>query len=1373
MKKSVSRVLILEFALMLMLFFLAGAYALGSPAISMQDTAVTVTATAGGTATVPVLITDNPGFAGMDLTFSIPTEWSITAIPYITVNNEYSIFWDSVNYQPIGSVVVNPANGTFLASNSIDYTGSGFLCWIKYAVPLGTETGTYPVSVTANKINTATATGINIQDQFTFTGATVAVTGVDPTIQTVSLAEPSCLVSGGASPDQTIQATAISAKGTDITSKVAWSVSPATTGVTVDATGLVTVGSKAAAGTYTVTASMIDGKTLGGPVSATLTVTRAASIPTTVKIYKDGAQTPVGTDDTIIIPESDITNIYQYSAKTYDQYDEYLDSDTPSFVMQIVGSASVYPTWSSGVLTVTKDVTKDSVVTLTASSSGDPSITAQASVTAKDIQITWPTVTPNNTPTYGSTWADVVQIGTGGSASIDSSPLSGVRFYLSDASGVDLSSTIPATGVQNCYLTMTGSFEGRIYEITRTTPINMTVAQKEVGLIWSGYTGLTYNGTAVNVTATATQLVNGDSCTVTVTGGTETNAGTYTATTTALSNSNYKLPAAVTQSYVIAKAPLTITANPNTVIYGDLPDNAGVTYSGFVNAETETTAAMSGTLGYAYSYAQFDDVGTYTITPSGADYANYAEAYNTGDLTVAQKEVGLSWSGYTGLTYDGSQKNVTATATQLVNGDSCTVTVTGGTETNAGTYTATTTALSNSNYKLPAAVTQSYVIDKAPLTITANPNTVIYGDLPGNAGVTYSGFVNGENGTIASMTGTLTYAYDYVQFGDVGHYTITPSGADYANYAEAYNTGDLTVEKKEVGLIWSGYTGLTYNGTAVNVTATATQLVNGDSCMVTVTGGTETNAGPYTATATSLDNSNYKLPAAVTQSYVIAKAPLTITANPNTVIYGDLPDNAGVTYSGFVNAETETTAAMSGTLGYAYSYAQFDDVGTYTITPSGADYANYAEAYNTGDLTVAQKEVGLSWSGYTGLTYDGSQKNVTATATQLVNGDSCMVTVTGGNETNVGTYTVTATSLSNSNYKLPALVTQSYVIAKATVKFSFNNGSVRIVGYIPDNVGSLLPADTKSGFSFSGWSFAGVDGVYTSLTDGLLTALSDLGADPVEATPIFVPIPISGGGMGGLTQCSITLAASENGAVTSDLLSAANGDKVALTVKPDKYFALNTLLIADKSGNPIAYIDADGVYSFEMPGSDVTVSATFKFANPFKDVFEPDYFFDSVKWAILNGVTNGVSDAAFAPYDVCTRAQTVTFLWRAAGEPEPLSSICPFIDVLPGAYYYKAVLWAYEEGITLGTSQTAFSPFETVTRGQVVTFLWRYEGKPAATAVNPFSDVAANAYYYDAVLWAVEKGITDGVTPATFNPLDPCLRGQIVTFLYRDLNQAK
>jgi len=383
------------------------------------------------------------------------------------------------------------------------------------------------------------------------------------------------------------------------------------------------------------------------------------------------------------------------------------------------------------------------------------------------------------------------------------------------------------------------------------------------------------------------------------------------------------------------------------------------------------------------------------------------------------------------------------------------------------------------------------------------------------------------------------------------------------------------------------------------------------------------------------------------------------------------------------------------------------------------------------------------------------------------------VTVTGGNETNVGTYTVTATSLSNSNYKLPALVTQSYVIAKATVKFSFNNGSVRIVGYIPDNVGSLLPADTKSGFSFSGWSFAGVDGVYTSLTDGLLTALSDLGADPVEATPIFVPIPISGGGMGGLTQCSITLAASENGAVTSDLLSAANGDKVALTVKPDKYFALNTLLIADKSGNPIAYIDADGVYSFEMPGSDVTVSATFKFANPFKDVFEPDYFFDSVKWAILNGVTNGVSDAAFAPYDVCTRAQTVTFLWRAAGEPEPLSSICPFIDVLPGAYYYKAVLWAYEEGITLGTSQTAFSPFETVTRGQVVTFLWRYEGKPAATAVNPFSDVAANAYYYDAVLWAVEKGITDGVTPATFNPLDPCLRGQIVTFLYRDLNQAK
>ena len=169
----------------------------------------------------------------------------------------------------------------------------------------------------------------------------------------------------------------------------------------------------------------------------------------------------------------------------------------------------------------------------------------------------------------------------------------------------------------------------------------------------------------------------------------------------------------------------------------------------------------------------------------------------------------------------------------------------------------------------------------------------------------------------------------------------------------------------------------------------------------------------------------------------------------------------------------------------------------------------------------------------------------------------------------------------------------------------------------------------------------------------------------------------------------------------------------------------------------------------------------------FADVEKGSFYEDAVKWALENGITTGKTDQFFAPYAVCTRAETVTFLWRAAGKPTPASTVNPFIDVAPDAFYYTAVLWAAEQGITTGTSADTFSPNETVSRGQMVTFLWRAAGKPAANAANPFADVAADAYYADAVLWAVARGITNGTSATTFSPDAGCTRAQIVTFLYR------
>jgi len=170
---------------------------------------------------------------------------------------------------------------------------------------------------------------------------------------------------------------------------------------------------------------------------------------------------------------------------------------------------------------------------------------------------------------------------------------------------------------------------------------------------------------------------------------------------------------------------------------------------------------------------------------------------------------------------------------------------------------------------------------------------------------------------------------------------------------------------------------------------------------------------------------------------------------------------------------------------------------------------------------------------------------------------------------------------------------------------------------------------------------------------------------------------------------------------------------------------------------------------------------------PFWDVRKDAYYADGVAWAVEKEVTKGTSSTMFSPDESCTRAQMVTFLWRAAGRPEPSGTSNPFKDVNSSAYYATAVLWAVEKGITNGTSSDTFSPDQAVTREQVVTFLWRYAGSNAASAESPFTDVEPGAYSYHAILWAVENEITQGTSDTTFAPKEPCTRGQIVTFLYR------
>lgn len=249
----------------------------------------------------------------------------------------------------------------------------------------------------------------------------------------------------------------------------------------------------------------------------------------------------------------------------------------------------------------------------------------------------------------------------------------------------------------------------------------------------------------------------------------------------------------------------------------------------------------------------------------------------------------------------------------------------------------------------------------------------------------------------------------------------------------------------------------------------------------------------------------------------------------------------------------------------------------------------------------------------------------------------------------------------------------------------------------------------------------------------------------------------------------------EHGTVTVSPKSASKGDRVTVTVKPDSGYVLETLTVTDKNGNELTLKDkGNGKYTFTMPAGKVEVKATFmednSMLNFFYDVPNNAYFYEAVKWAVKNGITDGVGNNLFAPEQPCTRAQIVTFLWRAAGSPEPKGAASGMTDVVSGSYYEKAVAWAIENGITTGTTTSTFSPDATCTRAQAVTFLARALKAKAASAAE-FSDVPTGSYFADAVAWAAANGVTEGIGGGLFGSDNDCTRGQIVTFLYRAYNK--
>ena len=503
---------------------------------------------------------------------------------------------------------------------------------------------------------------------------------------------------------------------------------------------------------------------------------------------------------------------------------------------------------------------------------------------------------------------------------------------------------------------------------------------------------------------------------------------------------------------------------------------------------------------------------------------------------------------------------------------------------------------------------------------------------------------------------------------------------------------------------------------------------------------------------------------------------LTVTAGSATITKGDALPTELVTCTGLLDSEGRTDdrdTVLDNALSYRLLNANNEEVaadtarntpGTYTIVPAAALKSGWDERYSlnrvNGTLTVEDKVE------FTVTVTSGGNGTVSASHVKAVVGTEITLTATPDKGYHFKEWKVMSGGVTikddkftmpSANVEVKAIFEKDAPPAPTEFIVTFDgNGGTPSVGSMTTTKQKLssLPSASRRKHSFDGW--------YTEKSGG-----TKITTDTVfhAGTTVYAHWTYTGGGSSGYSYYTIKATAGTGGAITpSGNVSVREGRDKTFTITPDKGYAVSNVKIDGRS------IGAVKSYTFENVKRAHTIEASFTRTNEFIDVPLDSYFYEAVMWAVENGVTTGISASRFDPNGICTRAQAVTFLWRAAGSPKPETRTMPFTDVPVGSYYYNAVLWAVENGITKGTSDTTFSPNDTCTRAQIVAFLWRSEKSPAAGTANPFTDVKSTAYYTNAILWAVRENITKRTTNTTFSPDADCTRAQIVTFLWRCKN---
>lgn len=1291
------------------------------------------------------------------------------------------------------------------------------IAYILFKVKAGAENGvqkfefdtTRPNAVSAaEEINTASSNIAGIDFSEIHTDNVSVVEGAAPTLAATSVSKNEVVYGS----DEVLTLGATSTSNKDITSFVTFKVKDAEGN---DAAGFVVNNGNelnvaaADAGTYTVTAEPNgDNCRIDESVTvqnATFTITKQ-EITAPVVAISNFAKGQLVSGLTVETATSGLS----VSATCFDEDGNQLEEERfkagTTYSISIVLKADKNHVLNAQTLAVTVNGGEEQTVDIVGN---------VAVVTATTADKDAPTITPNPiNATYGDLLSTLIPTGT---ATFNGKPVEGTFAW---SNKYNAETTVDNAGVNEFDVVFTPT-NTDLYA-TVTGKVTVTVAQKEIDITdklntWSA-NEFTYDGKSHSVELKIDEDLVGIVKVKEYTGDTEAQAvGEYTASASLelVDPANYKFNEdnVLTREHTwkINKGDLAPTDAEKSVLFGTkevtvTPADFGLTQDGI---KIEVTHAGNSLI---TGYLPSDDMRSVTFTLRDTDKT---DAANNASDTATLKFSSANYNEASGtLTIKIIDKNTDADTLKIdvpatvTYGDTVTPSVGESKPAGAGDVTfkffdednhevlTTAQPFDAGTYKVTASCESESTIYTAEATFTVEPREIEAKDVAFDKELTYTGNELTQTVTVTVNGKTLTVGTDYTVSDltgtEPGSYPVTVAGT--GNYTGEV-TKSFTISKAQISSAAITYDAGPYGYTGkewkpeVTVSFNSATLTAGND--YTVSYENNINAGTAKIIITGIGD------------HFTGLTEKTFTINSAEISGCTFAPIADVTYN--TKAHTpEVTVAISGrTLeadkDYTVSYASNVYAGTATVTVTGK--GNFTGSANT-TFTIAKADLNLSVYTISSLCTETEVKTSTLPsnfflADETETGFSIALTAAGGDAiftqapavvdgenmityqlnggTGEATFNVTVTPVS-SNYKAGTydLKIQAYDKTNVSNRIVFESGSAVYTGsgikyekatiaghssgmhytYAP-NVATGATLDA-AGLPLTVGTYT-VTATYSDASSyGYKTATFTITKATPTGTPAYTKIETSGKTLADtkLTVGTIRPA----GTIAWDLPLTTvlkDGKEYAWTFTPTDTHNYTTL-----TGKLIPYVDDGTDY---IPGVIDGNSGSFNF----HDVSRFDYFYDAVKWAAENGIASGTGRYTFSPDAVCTRAQTVTFLWRAAGSPMPRYRTCAFTDVDSRDYYYNAVLWAVEQGITTGLTATTFGPDVTVSRGQVATFLYRAASASKPNTFNPFTDVKTTAYNYDAILWAYDNRITTGTSDTTFSPDASCTRAQIVTFLYR------